>query len=71
MIVVIAIAVIWGMYKIGNSIGFRDNGEAVAKEHNSIINFIKNTENSEDRKKQIEINLQYNKISLSEANELY
>ena len=71
MVIIIAVAAIWGVYEVYNSIMFRNSGEVVSNEPNSIIKFIKNIGDKNLRRQQIELYLERNRITQEEANILY
>lgn len=71
MVIIIAVAVIWGVYEVGNSVMFRNSGDVMTKEHNSLFEFIKNIDNNELRTKQIRLYIDEKRMSEEEANILY
>ena len=71
MVIIIAVAAIWGVYEVGNSVMFRNSGDVMTKEHNSVIEFIKATDNKELRKQRIKLYLNEERITQEESNKLY
>ena len=70
MVIIIVVAVIWGVYEVYNSIGFKNNENIVSNETERIIEMIKNTEVKEERRNQIEFYLREKRITQEDANEL-
>lgn len=71
MVIIIAVAVIFGVYEVGNSVSFRNSIEVLTKEHNKTIERIKNIGDKD--KKEITVNgyIKLNRITQDEVNELY
>lgn len=69
-VVIIIAAIIFGGYKIATSYIFNLNG-SITDERENIIERIKKIEDTEERKKQIELFVEKNIITQEQANELY
>lgn len=70
VIVIILVAIIFGTYKIYSSYLFNQDG-IITDEHQELIEHLKNIENKDERKNQIDFSVEYNLISQEEANTLY
>lgn len=70
IVIIMVIAIGFGIYKIASSYIFEKNGE-IPNAHGELINHIKNIDNEAERKNQIEYSIEKNWINNQEANELY
>ena len=68
--IIIIIAVLFGIYKIASSYLF-ENGTEIRDGKLELIEHIKSIEDDEERKNQIDYNVEQNLITQQEANELY
>ena len=68
--IIIIIAVLFGIYKIASSYLF-ENGTEISDAKLELIEHIKSIEDDEERKNQIDYNVEQNLITQQEANELY
>lgn len=68
--IIIIIAVLFGIYKIASSYLF-ENGTEIPDAKLELIEHIKSIEDDEERKNQIDYNVEQNLITQQEANELY
>lgn len=73
IVIVIILAILAGIYKIMTSYMFeiKDKSEVKIEEgNNKLINYLKSIENSQERKEQVELYLEENKITEQEAKEI-
>lgn len=70
IIIVVIIAIGFGIYKIFDSYMFNEEG-TVVDGHKDLIEHLKSIEDKDERKKQVDFSLEQNIITQSEANELY
>lgn len=70
ILIIIICAIAYGVYGVYESYLFNEEG-TIYDGHADLINALKNVENNEERKKQIDFSLESNIISEKEANELY
>lgn len=70
VIVIILVAIIFGVYKIYSLYLFNQDG-IITDGHQELIEHLKNIENKDERKNQINFSVEYNLISQEEANTLY
>lgn len=68
--VIIILAIAFGVFKIYDSYIFNEDG-TLSDGHTELIEHLKNIEDEEERKKQIDFSLESNIITQEEANELY
>ena len=71
MIIIIAVAVIWGIYEVGNSVMFKNNGgEVMSKEHNDLIVKVKNIKGANIKEIIINGLIELERITQEEANDI-
>lgn len=73
IVIVIILAILAGIYKIMTSYMFeiKDKSEVKIEEgNNKLINYLKSIENSQEKKEQVELYLEENKITEQEAKEI-
>ena len=70
IVILIIVAVLFGIYKVYSSHLFDENN-SIPNGKLELIEHLKSIEDSEERKKQIDFCLEYNSITQEEANELY
>lgn len=70
VIVILICAVAFGIYKVYDSYLFNQDG-TIVDGHKELIEHLKNIEDEEERKKQIDFSIEQNIITKEEANELY
>lgn len=68
--IIIICAIGYGIYRVYHLYLFKENG-SIYDGHVALINDLKNVENEEERKKQIDFSLESNLITEKEANALY
>ncbi len=68
--IIVIIAIVFGIYKITSSYLFKDKTE-ITDSKSELINHIKNIDNDEERRNQIDYSIEQNLITQQEANELY
>ena len=71
MVIFIIVAVVIAAFSIYDAIVREINGDVMSIEHNSIIEYIKYTDNKELRNNIIEFYLDVDRITIEEANGLY
>ncbi len=70
ILIIIICAIAYGVHGVYESHLFNEDG-TIHDGHAELINTLKNIENDEERKKQIDFFIENNVISKKEANELY
>lgn len=70
IVIIIIVAIISGIYKITSTYLFEENN-GIPNNHNELINHLKNIEDNNERKIQIDYSVNKNFITQQEANELY
>ena len=70
IIVILVIAICFGIYKIAWTYIFEKDG-GIQNSHEELLNHIKSIEDDKERQNQIEHSINQNWISEQEANELY
>ena len=68
--IIVVITIVLGIYKITSSYLFKDKTE-ITDSKSELINHIKNIDNDEERRNQIDYSIEQNLITQQEANELY
>ena len=68
--VIILVAIICGIYFVGKNYIFNENG-TITDGRKDLINHLEQIEDKTERKKQVDMALEYNIITIEEANELY
>lgn len=70
IVIIVLCAIVFGVYKVYTSYLFNEDG-TVSDGHSDLINALKNVEDDEERKRQVDFSLESNLITEKEANELY
>ncbi len=70
IICLVILAILFATFKIYNSYMFNDDG-TLSDAHTQVIEYLKNVEDKEERKKQIDFSVESNIITQEEADELY
>lgn len=70
IVIIIICAIVYGGFRVYNSYLFNENG-TISDGHADLVKALKNIENDEERKKQIDFSLENNLITEKEAEELY
>lgn len=72
IVIVIIVAILTGIYKIMTSYMFKNNNKEITIEdsENKLIRYLDNIENKEEKREQVELYLEANKITEQEAKEI-